>query len=92
MSEIYGKKTIQKKNQKKNNTENKNETEETKQNKPMYNERVRLWKAALPICFFSFLLFLIIFIVDALNKCPGFVNFKDNRFLRIPILVSVTPP
>ena len=92
MSEIYGKKNNTKKNKKKNNTENKNETEETKQNKSMYNERVRLWKAALPICFFSFLLFLIIFIVDALNKCPGFVNFKDNRFLRIPILVSVTPP
>ena len=55
MSEIYGKKNITKKNKKKNNTENKNETE--KQNKPMYNERVRLWKAALPMCFFYFLLF-----------------------------------
>lgn len=45
------------KKKQKNNTENKNETEETKQNKPMYDKRVRLWKAALPICFFSFLLF-----------------------------------
>ena len=33
---------MQRKNNKKKNTENKNETEETKQNKPMYNERVRL--------------------------------------------------
>lgn len=41
MSEIYGKKNNTKKKQK-NNTENKNETEETKQNKPMYDKRVRL--------------------------------------------------
>lgn len=73
-----GKNNTKKKQQKKKNTENKNETEETKQNKPMYNERVRLWKAAHPMCFFSFLLFLIIFIVDALNKCPGFEILKTT--------------
>ena len=42
MSEIYGKKQYKEKTTKKKNTENKNETEETKQNKPMYIERVRL--------------------------------------------------